>query len=46
MQVIEHLAKAKSTLITFEVLQQLKNRSICYRYECNPPVFINFLNIC
>ena len=32
MQVIEHLAKAKDTLVSFEVLPPLKGRTISYLY--------------
>ena len=33
MQVIEHLAKAKDTLVSFEVLPPLKGKTIAYIYE-------------
>ena len=33
MQVIEHLAKAKDTLVSFEVLPPLKGRTISYIYD-------------
>ena len=33
MQVIEHLAKAKDTLVSFEVLPPLKGKTISYIYE-------------
>ena len=33
MQVIEHLAKAKDTLVSFEVLPPLKGKIIAYIYE-------------
>jgi methylenetetrahydrofolate reductase (NADPH) len=33
MHVTEHLAKAKDTLVSFEVLPPLKGRTISYIYE-------------
>jgi methylenetetrahydrofolate reductase (NADPH) len=33
MQVIEHLAKAKDILVSFEVLPPLKGRNISYIYD-------------
>jgi methylenetetrahydrofolate reductase (NADPH) len=33
MQVIEHLAKAKDTLVSFEVLPPIKGKTIAYNYE-------------
>ena len=38
MQVIEHLAKAKDTLVSFEVLPPLKGRTISYIYEHLDPL--------
>ena len=38
MQVIEHLAKAKDTLVSFEVLPPLKGRTIAYIYEHLDPL--------
>jgi methylenetetrahydrofolate reductase (NADPH) len=38
MQVIEHLAKAKDTLVTFEVLPPLKGKTIAYIYEHLDPL--------
>ena len=38
MQVIEHLAKAKSTLVSFEVLPPLKGKTISYIYEHLDPL--------
>ena len=38
MQVIEHLAKAKNTLVSFEVLPPLKGKTISYIYEHLDPL--------
>ncbi len=38
MQVIEHLAKAKDTLVSFEVLPPLKGKTIAYIYEHLDPL--------
>ena len=38
MQVIEHLAKAKDTLVSFEVLPPLKGRTISYIYDHLDPL--------
>lgn len=38
MQVIEHLAKAKDTLVSFEVLPPLKGKTISYIYEHLDPL--------
>jgi methylenetetrahydrofolate reductase (NADPH) len=38
MQVIEHLAQAKDTLVSFEVLPPLKGRTISYIYEHLDPL--------
>jgi len=38
MQVTEHLAKAKDTLVSFEVLPPLKGRTISYIYEHLDPL--------
>ena len=38
MQVIEHLAQAKETLVSFEVLPPLKGRTISYIYEHLDPL--------
>jgi methylenetetrahydrofolate reductase (NADPH) len=38
MHVIEHLAKAKDTLVSFEVLPPLKGRTISYIYEHLDPL--------
>jgi methylenetetrahydrofolate reductase (NADPH) len=38
MQIIEHLAKAKDTLVSFEVLPPLKGRTISYIYEHLDPL--------
>ncbi len=38
MQVIEHLAKAKETLVSFEVLPPLKGKTISYIYEHLDPL--------
>lgn len=38
MQVIEHLVKAKDTLVSFEVLPPLKGRTISYIYEHLDPL--------
>jgi methylenetetrahydrofolate reductase (NADPH) len=38
MQVIEHLAQAKETLVSFEVLPPLKGRTISYIYEDLDPL--------
>ena len=38
MQVTEHLAKAKGTLVSFEVLPPLKGRTISYIYEHLDPL--------
>ena len=38
MQVIEHLAKAKDTLVSFEVLPPLKGKTITYIYEHLDPL--------
>jgi methylenetetrahydrofolate reductase (NADPH) len=38
MQVIEHLAKAIDTLVSFEVLPPLKGRTISYIYEHLDPL--------
>lgn len=38
MQVIEHLANAKNTLVSFEVLPPLKGRTISYIYEHLDPL--------
>ncbi len=38
MQVIEHLAKAKDTLVSFEVLPPLKGKTIAYIYDHLDPL--------
>jgi len=38
MQLIEHLSKAKDTLVSFEVLPPLKGRTISYIYEHLDPL--------
>ena len=38
MHVTEHLAKAKDTLVSFEVLPPLKGRTISYIYEHLDPL--------
>ena len=38
MQVIEHLAQAKDTLVSFEVLPPLKGRTISYIYDHLDPL--------
>ena len=38
MQIIEHLAKAKDTLVSFKVLPPLKGRTISYIYEHLDPL--------
>jgi methylenetetrahydrofolate reductase (NADPH) len=38
MQVIEHIAKAKDTLVSFEVLPPLKGKTIAYIYEHLDPL--------
>ena len=38
MQVIQHLAKAKDTLVSFEVLPPLKGKTIAYIYEHLDPL--------
>ena len=38
MQVIDHLTKAKDTLVSFEVLPPLKGRTISYIYEHLDPL--------
>jgi methylenetetrahydrofolate reductase (NADPH) len=38
MQVIKHLAEAKDTLVSFEVLPPLKGRSISYIYDHLDPL--------